>query len=78
MLKKNLRICIDWSKIKKHDYLEAMQKSVRNTYSVTVRDTTEIFGLLENAITDKIADREMFMKGIDYSYYYEQEVDYEL
>ena len=39
----------------------------------SVADSTEIKRLLENALTDKIDDRETFMKGIDYSYYYEQE-----
>ncbi|MFI3257121.1 MAG: Fic family protein [Spirochaetales bacterium] len=67
LLKKNLKICIDWSKIKKYDYLDAMKKSVC--------DTTDIYNLLTNATTDMIDDREMFMKGIDYSYYYEEEVD---
>lgn len=67
LLKKNLKICIDWSKIKKYDYLDAMKKSVC--------DTTDIYNLLANATTDMIDDREMFMKGIDYSYYYEEEVD---
>ncbi len=67
LLKKNLKICIDWSKIKKYDYLDAMKKSVC--------DTTDIYNLLVNATTDMIDDREMFMKGIDYSYYYEEEVD---
>ena len=48
----------------KNDYLDAMQESVV--------DATNIKRLLENALTDKINDREVFMKGIDYSYYYEQ------
>ena len=65
MLKKNLRQCIDWSQVNKKDYLAAMTRSVA--------DSTEIKRLLENALTDKINDRETFMKGIDYSYYYEQE-----
>ena len=65
MLKKNLRQCIDWSQVNKKDYLAAMTRSVA--------DSTEIKRLLENALTDKIDDRETFMKGIDYSYYYEQE-----
>ena len=65
MLKKNLKQCIDWSKVNKNDYLTAMTRSVA--------DSTEIKRLLENALTDKIDDRETFMKGIDYSYYYEQE-----
>lgn len=65
MLKKNLKQCIDWSKVNKKDYLEAMTRSVANSESIK--------RLLENALTDKINDRETFMKGIDYSYYYEQE-----
>ncbi len=65
MLKKRIGLCIDWSKIGKHAYLEAMIESERN--SDRIRD------LLRKALTDKIDDRETFMKGIDYSYYYEQE-----
>ncbi len=65
MLKKNLSKCIDWSKINKKDYHEAMKQSVASN--------AMIHGLLKNALTDKINDREMFMKGIDYSYYYEEE-----
>ena len=64
MLKKNLKKCVDWSKINKKDYLSAMEESVT--------DSTKIKKLLQNALTDKIADRETFMKGIDYSYYYEE------
>ncbi|MBO4726853.1 MAG: Fic family protein [Spirochaetaceae bacterium] len=64
MLKKNLKMCVDWSKINKKDYLSAMEES-----SI---DSNHIKQLLENALTDKINDREMFMKGIDYSYYYEE------
>ena len=64
ILKKNLALCIDWSKIDKTQYLDAMKKSVV--------DSTEIYGLLKSALTDKIADRELFMKGVDYSYYYEE------
>lgn len=65
MLKKHLKQCIDWSKVNKKDYLAAMTRSVA--------DSTDIKRLFENALTDKINDRETFMKGIDYSYYYEQE-----
>lgn len=65
MLKKNLQKCIDWSKVDKHRYLEAMTRSVA--------DPTSIKDLLQSALTDKINDRDTFMKGIDYSYYYEQE-----
>ncbi len=64
MLKKRLSKCVDWSMIDKTDYLEAMKSSVTNGIGIKK--------LLENALTDKIYDREIFMKGIDYSYYYEQ------
>ena len=64
IFKKRLQRCVDWSNIDKNDYLSAMQKSVV--------DSSEIKRLLEHALTDKISDRETFMKGIDYSYYYEQ------
>ena len=65
IFKKQLQKCVDWSKIDKNDYLNAMQKSVA--------DSSDIKRLLQSALTDKINDRETFMKGIDYSYYYEQE-----
>lgn len=64
MLKKNLKKCVDWSKISKQDYMNSM------TLSPTKSDVLKI--LLKNALTTKINDREMFMKGIDYSYYYEE------
>ena len=67
ILKANLKLCVDWSAINKKDYLTAMKKSVS--------DTSLIKSLLRSALTDKINDREMFMKGIDYSYYYEQEIE---
>jgi cell filamentation protein len=65
MLKKNMKRCVDWSKIAKKDYLDAMTKSVA--------DPVQIKNLLQSALTNKIHDREVFMKGVDYSYYYEQE-----
>lgn len=65
MLKKNLQKCIDWSQVDKRKYLEAMTRSVA--------DPTSIKDLLRSALTKKINDRDTFMKGIDYSYYYEQE-----
>lgn len=65
MLKKNLQQCIDWSQVDKRKYLEAMTRSVA--------DSTAVKELLRSALTDKINDRDTFMKGIDYSYYYEQE-----
>ncbi len=64
MLKKRLRRCVDWSKVNKRDYLAAMEHSVANN--------NPIKQLLRQALTDKVDDREMFMKGIDYSYYYEE------
>ena len=65
MLKKNLKACVDWSNVNKKSYLDAMTHSVANA--------DELKALLRPALTDKINDRETFMKGIDYSYYYEQE-----
>ena len=59
ILKKQLQKCVDWSKIDKNNYLNAMQKSVA--------DSSDIKRLLHSALTDKINDRETFMKGIDYS-----------
>jgi len=64
MLKKRLKKCIDWSKIGKRDYMNAMMQSSTNS-SVLKK-------LLKNALTIKINDREIYMKGIDYSYYYEE------
>lgn len=64
ILKNRLKLCIDWSKINKREYLSAMEQSIT--------DDSLIKKLLKNALTDKINDREMFMKGIDYSYYYEE------
>ena len=64
MLKRSLKRCVDWSQIDKNEYLTAMRESVS--------DSTHIKALVKHALTAKIDDREMFMKGIDYSYYYEQ------
>jgi cell filamentation protein len=64
ILKKRLGLCVDWSKVGKKEYLNAMIESQT--------DSTHIKQLLKQALTDKINDRETFMKGIDYSYYYEQ------
>lgn len=63
ILKKEIGRVVDWSKVDKEDYLLAMERS-------PIRDI-EIKYILKNALTDKINDREMFMKGIDHSYYYE-------
>lgn len=65
IFKRSLKKCVDWSKIDKKEYLDAMRKSVTND--------AEIRRLLANALTDDIHSRELYMKGIDYSYYYEQE-----
>ena len=64
ILKKNLGKCVDWSKIDKNDYLNAMRESIT--------DGTAILGLIKNALTTDIEDREIIIKGIDYSYYYEE------
>jgi len=64
MLKKQLKNCVNWSKIGKNDYLNAMINSSVNCSAIK--------NLLKNALTDEINSREMFMKGIDYSYYYEE------
>ena len=65
IFKKRMLKCVDWSKINKREYLDAMIASHTNS--------SRIHTLLKDALTDKINDRETFMKGIDYSYYYEQE-----
>ena len=64
IFKKRLQRCVDWSRIPKNEYLDAMIRSAV--------DASAIRELLRNALTDQINDRELFMKGIDYSYYYEQ------
>jgi cell filamentation protein len=64
MLKKRIKKCVDWSKIGKKEYLDAMVK--------TATDSAVIRNLLKNALTGKINSREIYMKGIDYSYYYEE------
>lgn len=63
MLKKELGVVVDWSKVDKEDYLLAMERS-------PIKDI-EIKYLLKQALTDRIDDREIYMKGIDHSYYYE-------
>ncbi len=64
MLKKQLKKCVDWSKIKKEHYMNAMV--------ISTVDYTVVLQLIASALTTKINDREMYMKGIDYSYYYEE------
>jgi len=63
IFKKELGKVVDWSRVDKEDYLLAMERS-------PIRDI-EIKHILEKALTDKINDRELYMKGIDHSYYYE-------
>ena len=63
ILKKNLKKVVDWNKVDKDDYLSAMKRS-------PVKDI-EIKHIIKEALTDKVNDREIFMKGIDVSYYYE-------
>lgn len=63
MLKKELNMVVDWSSVDKEDYLMAMERS-------PVKDI-EIKYILKKALTDKVDDREVYMKGIDHSYYYE-------
>ena len=63
ILRKELKMVVDWSKVDKEDYLLAMERS-------PIRDI-EIKYVLKQALTDKVNDREIYMKGIDYSYYYE-------
>jgi cell filamentation protein len=64
MLKKQLKKCVVWSKIKKEHYMNAM--------IISTVDYTVLMHLIASALTSKINDREMYMKGIDYSYYYEE------
>lgn len=68
MLKKQIGQVVDWSKIEKEDYLMAMERS-------PIKDI-EIKYILNAALTDQINDREIYMKGIDHSYYYEVYVTY--
>lgn len=63
ILKKELNMVIDWSNVDKEDYLLAMERS-------PIKDI-EIKCILKQALTDKVNDREVYMKGIDHSYYYE-------
>lgn len=70
ILKNNLNKVVDWSKINKEDYLLAMERS-------PIKDT-EIKLLIENALTDRINDRAVYMKGIDVSYEYEGYYTYKM
>jgi len=64
LLKKQLKKCVDWSKISKENYMNAM--------IISTVDSSVLLQLIKPALTHKINDREMYMKGIDYSYYYEE------
>ena len=70
IFKKEIKKVVDWNKIDKEDYLSAMERS-------PVKDI-EIKHLLKNALTDKIDEREIFMKGINVSYYYEGYDEYDI
>jgi cell filamentation protein len=65
ILKKRLKRCVDWSRIGKKDYMNAMVQSAV--------DARLLKKLLKNELTDEIDSREMYRKGIDHSYYYEEE-----
>lgn len=64
LLKKRLKLCVDWAKISKSEYLYAMK--------VSPMDSSLVYELLKKSLTDRIDEREIFMKGIDTSYYYEE------
>ena len=68
ILKKRLGVCVNWQNIDKNDYFSAVVRSHVNDL--------ELRELLRSALTDKIDDREVFMKGIEQSYYYEEVDDY--
>ena len=70
ILKKELKKVVDWNKVDKNDYLSAMERS-------PVKDI-EIKHLLKSALTNKINEREVFMKGINVSYYYEGYDEYDI
>lgn len=63
IFKSSMKLCVDWSKISKAEYLNAMVKSPA--------DSSNLKNLIKNALTDEINSRETYMRGIDYSYYYE-------
>ena len=64
IFKSSMKLCVDWSKISKAEYLNAMVKSPA--------DSSNLKSLIKNALTDEINSRETYMRGIDYSYYYEE------
>ena len=70
ILKARLGVCVDWSQVGKEAYLSAMERSPVNSLELKV--------LLESALTDRIGEREVFIKGIEHSYYYEGYEKYEM
>lgn len=66
ILKKNCSRCVDWSRIEKKEYLRAMELSPFDSETI-------LRLIIKESLTDRIDDRELCMKGIDYSYYYESE-----
>lgn len=70
ILKARLGVCVDWSQVGKEEYLSAMERSPVNSLELKV--------LLKSALTDRIGEREVFMKGIEHSYYYEGYEKYEM
>ena len=64
ILIRSLKKCVDWSKIDKKEYLTAM--------SISTTSPSQIFNLISDALTDDFENRELVIKGIDYSYYYEE------
>ncbi|WP_243343832.1 Fic family protein [Anaerococcus sp. AGMB09787] len=70
ILKKNLGVCVDWQKIDKMEYLQAMERSVVNPL--------ELKHLLKKALTKDIKNRDVYMKGIEKSYFYEEQYDYDI
>lgn len=70
MLRRSLALCVDWSKIDKSDYLQAMVRSPINDLEIRV--------LIKEALTDDISDREVYMRGIQQSHFYENLYDYDI
>lgn len=70
ILKNSLNLCIDWSRIDKRDYLSAMERSPVNSL--------EIKNLLREALTDEIYDRQVYLRGVQESYRYENLEDYDI
>lgn len=70
ILKKNLKLCVDWSKVNKFQYLSAMERSSVNSL--------EINHLLKSALTSDIESRQVYMRGIQNSYYYEDLYQYDI